>query len=174
MSHRPDRPPPLPSQVFERVVQLSGTDGRLVLWLAGIFAVLAAVQKDGIGALAGVVAAGAGAMELHGSQALRNGNPAGMSSLMRAQLLLLATILMYCAARILTFDLAAMEQQIAQHQEQFGSASFTAEQWTYLLPKVHYTSYTVLGLVAFVYQGLMLRFYARSRAAIEQALSGIA
>ena len=169
-----DTPPPLPSQVFERVVQLSGTDGRLVLWLGGVFAVLAAVRHDAIGAIAGVVAAGAGAIELHGSTVLRHGNPGGVALLIRAQYLLLATILLYCAARIQAFDAQALEAEVARQLEQWTSSGFTEEQLRYIFPRIYHISYAVLGFAALIYQGLMVRYYVRSRTAIEQALSGIA
>lgn len=173
MPARPDHPPPLPSQILERVIRLGGLDGRMVLWLAGFFAVLFAASHDAVGAAAGVLAAGAGAMELHGVSLLRNADPGGVRWLVRSQALLLVAVLAYAAARIWQMDLEILAGRITPDlDKRLEELAWSREQFAALALRVYQWGYGALALGSLIYQGLMMRFYARSRAAIEQALSG--
>src|SRR5215212_4806798 len=82
-AHRNDKPsmqqPPLLSEVtLVRVLRLARFDGMGALVLGGMFALVAAANRDFPFAAIGLLAAGAGAVELHGAALLREGEPRGM------------------------------------------------------------------------------------------------
>jgi hypothetical protein len=161
-------PPLLPFEVLARVVRLARTDGRLVLWLSGGFALLSAAGHDGIGAAAGVAAAGAGAIEMHGSGLLERGEGRGLDWVIRAQLLLLATILIYSAARLMHFDPELVKPFVtAELAEQIKQLNLTQDQFFRTLNLI---IYIVVAFVSLIYQGTMARYYASRRPAIKQAL----
>lgn len=171
MSARPSTPPPLPSEVLVRTIRLSNTKGRVVLWLSGVFALVAAAGHDAIGAAAGCAAAGAGAIELHGSGLLRKEEARGVDWLIRGQLLLLAIILIYAAMRLTHFDPEALRERITPEiNERLGQVGMTHDQFLDACRTLYQIFYAMLGFVALFYQGTMARYYARRRVIIHQAL----
>ena len=61
------QPPLLPSETLMRVLRLAKLDGMGVLLLGGLFALMAASGGEKPFAIIGLLAAGAGAIELHGA-----------------------------------------------------------------------------------------------------------
>lgn len=172
MSRR-STPPPLPREVLARTIRLASADGRLVLWLSGLCAVFAAAGHEVIGAIAGCAAAGAGAVELHGSTLLRQEDPRGVDWLIRGQLLLLAVILIYAAARLNLVDASVetlRERITPDMDEKLAQLGATREQVLQSYRTLHQLFYSLVGFVALIYQGAMARYYARRRATIHQAL----
>lgn len=168
MSARAIKPPPLPIEILERVIRVSSVDGRLVLWLSAFYAILCAGSQYALGAIAGVAAAGAGALEMHASTLLRRGNPAGMEFAIRGQLLLLGTILLYSAVRFYTLDATALRAQIPPDlQQQLEQGGVAVDQFVRTVAQL--ASLTI-GFVALIYQGGMIRYYIKRRPAVEQAL----
>src|SRR5690606_6677631 len=100
MAGKSDNPPPLPQAVYERVMLVSAVEGRITMALASVFALMAAANRDVVGAVAGCIAAGAGAMEIHGGLRLRAFDLRGMDWLVRSQMLLLVTILSYLGLQL--------------------------------------------------------------------------
>lgn len=171
MPSRP-KPAPTPQDIFARVVRLARIDGRIVLWLSGCFALLSAGAHDGIGAAAGCAAAGAGAMEVHGATLLTQGFSRGVDWLIRAQLILLATILIYVALRITQFDPQMISSRITPEiEERIREVAMTREQFLELCRLLSYIVYTIVGFVSLLYQGGMARYYAKRRGPIEAALA---
>lgn len=171
MFARRSTPPPLPSEVLARTLRLANADGRLVLWLSGLFAIFAAAGHDGIGAAAGCAAAGAGAIELHGCGLLRQEESRGVDWLIRGQLLLLATILIYAAMRLTHFDAESLRQRITPEiDDRISQVGMTRDQFLDACRTLYQIFYGLVGFVALVYQGTMARYYARRRAMIQQAL----
>lgn len=164
------QPPLLPDEVLLRVYQLARRDGFSVLIIASIFALFAAVAGDMSGALIGLSVAGAGALELQGCHLLREGEPRGLRWLFTSQLALMAVILVYCLLRLFNFDPELVEQTISpQMREIFTEAGYTTEMVKGLIQKIYYLTYSLVGIVTIIYQGMMARHYYRSRQAIQQA-----
>ncbi len=171
MPVRSPLPPPLPSEILARTLRLASVDGRLILWISGTFALFSAMGHDVVGAVAGCAAAGAGAMELHGATQLRTGEARGVDWMIRAQLLLLATILLYSATRLMTWNPELINERITPDiEERIAQFQMTREQFLEATKMLYQFMYAVVGFVALVYQGGMVRFYLRRRAAIRQAL----
>lgn len=141
-----------------------------MLIVAGIFSLLAALGGDFVGAITGLLVAGAGALELHGAALLNDGRFRGMNWLIGSQLFLLLTILGYCALRLFHLEIppvpADMEAVIEMSATQLGMTPGEYLQGLYRF---------VLFLVALLsvgYQGGMLVYYAKRRAAVASALDG--
>jgi hypothetical protein len=171
MPERRLKPPPLPSEVLAKVIRVGSIDGRLILWLSACFAIFAAAGHAGIPAIAGVAAAGAGAIELHGSTLLRQGFARGVDWLIRGQFVLLAVILFYSAYRIWSFDPQVLREQITPDiqrlLEQFG---LNEDQFIEQSKVATLLIATATGFGSLIYQSLMVRYYASRRHMIEQAL----
>ncbi len=147
-------------------------DGRVVLTLATVFALLAAASREPTGTIVGLLAAGAGAMELHGATRLREGDPTGMKWLVRSQLGLLVVIVGYCIARLMHFDEALIARAITPEiEQQFQQAGLGQEEIMPLFRTAYYATYVVVGMVTLFYQGAMARYYHRRRAAVAQDLA---
>ena len=165
-------PPPLPAEVLVRVLTVAARDGRILLFLAGGCALLSAAGHDGFGALIGLIVAGLGAVELHGVTLLQRGEPRGLDWLIRSQLLLLATILLYAAVKVSNFDEAAWNARITPEMlTQLDQINATREQFLDMLRFLYVGMYTLIGIVSIFYQGGMVFYYHRSRGAIAQALA---
>ncbi len=165
------KPPLLPIEILGRVTRLASADGRLVLWLSGCFALLSATGHDVVGAAAGCAAAGAGAVEVHGATLIRQGAARGLDWVIRGQLLLLASILIYSALRLLSFDPGLITSHITPDiQQKISQLGLTHEQFIAATRTLYMVIYAVVGFVSLIYQGGMIRYYVNRRSAVEQAL----
>lgn len=175
MSVRRSLPPPLPNEVLLRTIRTASIDGRLVLWLAGCGAFFCAARHEVLGAVAGIAAAGAGAIELHGATLLTNGEVRGVNWLVRAQLLLLATLLIYSAFSLNTFDAELVRKWITPElQKNIAEVGLTEDQYVRAVHVLYQALYVIVGCVALFYQSAMARFYSRRRHVIELALADAA
>ena len=154
-----------------RVWRLSSLDGRMLLIIATVFALLAAAAHDAPGAAAGVLAAGAGAMELHGSNRLREGDAEAVRWLIASQLGLLVVVLGYVTVRLTLLRPELIEERITpQIAAQFAAAGVSREAIPELVQQVARWAYGLLALGSCAYQGGMAWYFQRSRRAIRSAL----
>lgn len=162
-------PPLLPEETLHRVVRLARLDGLSVLVLGTMFAISAAAAKDVPFAAIGLLAAGAGAIELHGIALLREGQPRGMNWLVASQPFLFVVIVAYCALRVSHFEVPPLPDKLRE------LAEFSAQQWRMSLPEYFrmINSLTALGVtvVSFFYQGAMTIYYWRRREPVRRALT---
>jgi hypothetical protein len=170
-------PPLLPEQVLVRVYSLARRNGWSIVLIAGISALLQAAGRDTLGAITGLLAAGAGAMEVHGAGLLGHGQRRGTGWLIRAELLLLVIVIGYCILRLLhpnydemrlafhaTLDVPGMREKWKEAQR----LGITEDQY---LGLVHHLTFVVLAFATLAYQGGMALYYARRRRAVDLALS---
>ena len=167
----PKAPPILPEITLQRVLRVARFDGISMAAIAGLFALVSASNHDVNGALIGVLIAGAGGMELHGAARLHGGAADGMRWLIGSQFCVLLVILGYVTWRLGHPDpllQAAFraslkdEQRLALQQVGMTEAEF-----------IRFGSrmvYFGVGLMTLLYQSGMMIYYARRRAAVEQAL----
>jgi len=166
-------PPPLPHEILLRVWRLASLDGRMLLIIATVFAMLAAIAHDAPGAAAGVLAAGAGAMELHGANRLNTGDANGMRWLVTSQLGLLAVIFGYIAVRLLLLDAEMIDERIPPEvAARFAEAGIPREAVPEFVQRVGRIAYSLLALGSLAYQGGMALYFHRRRKAVRQALGG--
>lgn len=164
-------PPPLPQDVFARVLRVAWTDGRMLLIIAGIFAMFAASMREATGTIAGVLAAGAGALELHGVNLLQRGDARALRWLVLSQVLLFLVICGYVAARLATFDPQVVERFISPEIEaQFLAAGIEREGIVPMMKRFYQIGYGVLLVASLAYQGGMAWYFLRRRGAVRRAL----
>ena len=165
------QPPPfLPEETFARVCRVARFDGLSVLLVAGFFALLSAVAGEAVGALIGLLAAGAGAIELHGRTLLHHGERRGMSWLVGSQLFLLVVLLGYCALQLLRARLPALPAEAdALLQADADQLGMTKSEFLLLFNRMLYGGFAIVTLV---YQGGMALYYLRRRAAVDRVLAG--
>ncbi len=177
------KPPPLPAQVLTRVLRLSGFDAYALIYIAGGFALISAIGRDGVGALVGGLAVGAGLIELHGRRRLRASDISGVNWLVRSQVLLLANILSYVAYQIYHYDpqpmLALIEESFATAQRMQGMAPASLPEMLgmtkpELLARAKATAhlaYMSIGVASVFFQGGLAYYYHRKGPVIARALS---
>ncbi len=164
------RPPPfLPEETLIRVLRLAKFDGVSALVLGALFALVSAASGQLPFTAIGLLAAGAGAIELHGAELIRQGEPRGMNWLIASQGLMLLVIFSYCGMRLWLIAPAATPE----HFQELFTAS--AAQWgmsldDYLQVLNRLTALAV-ALVGIGFQGGMARYYWRRRQPIAQALA---
>jgi hypothetical protein len=170
-------PPVLPVETLRRVLRIAKFDGISMLALAGLFAVASAALADFKGAFIGIVIAGAGACELHGTSLLTAGEPRGVRWLVGSQLYLLIVVLAYVAWRLLSYDPEQVRRLLEpllhtpEMQAQLEVTGATEEDVRNMLRLVYHVSYGAVGLVTLIYQGGLARYYHNRRAVIATALA---
>lgn len=173
----PAKPPPIPALAYERVIKVARFDGYFIMLLAGVGALAAAAGGDVIQCVAACFAAGTGAMEIHGSRMLRDYDEDGVNWLVSAQLLLMLVIVAYAIYRITHFDMAWWRATFEHSYDTFLGPKHPLTEMVLSDPKFpqlcklsNVFAFGCLGIVTCLYQGMMARYYFRSRAAIAQAL----
>ena len=162
-------PPLLPEETLLRVLRVARLDGTSVLVIAGVFALISALAGDGLGAIVGLLVAGAGAIELHGATLIEHGESRGMDWLVGSQLFLLATVVGYCALQLLRPRLpefpAELDALLQQNADQLGMTK-----QDFVLLAFNRFIYGAVALLTVVYQGGMALYYWNRRDAVTRAL----
>jgi hypothetical protein len=163
------QPPLLPAETLVRVLRLAKLDGMSVLLIAGVFALLAATAGDFPGAIVGLLAAGAGAVELHGVSLIEERESRGIDWLIGSQLFLLLSILAYCAVRMAHLELPPVPEMfvpvIEASAQQLG---MTREEYMTFVQRL---GLQVVAIVSIFYQGGMALYYYRRRDPVIRALA---
>jgi hypothetical protein len=166
-----NRSPPSPEKTLARVLKLAKFEGITVLVIGSGGALLSALMGDWLGAVVGVLVAGAGAVECHGGNLLRDGQARGLNWLVRSQLLLLNIILLYIAIRLLTLIFGGVN---AVTSEGFRSLMASFDRWELSDQKQFVQQfklfYALIAALTLVYQGGMALYYHRRRSIIREAL----
>lgn len=172
------KPPPLPIDVFQRVLRVASFDGRLLVAIAGTFALLSAMNHVLPQTVVGVIASGWGIAEIHGANKLGNGDPRGLDWMIWSQLGLMLTIFFYAGWMMTHFDAMEMLGSLPprsrdQFELIFQNAGISEMEKPAYLRSLMTFVYSIVALVTFLVQGLMARFYHRSRPAIETVVFGV-
>ena len=163
------QPPLLPEETLVRVLRLANLDGLGSLVLGTVFALMAAGAHDVPFAVIGLLAAGAGAVELHGASLLRRGEERGMTWLIASQPFLLLVIWCYCGLRLAHFEAPPLPEGLSE------LATVSAAQWNLSVADyfrvLNTITVAVLAVVALGYQGGMTIYYWQRRGPVTRALS---
>jgi hypothetical protein len=171
------QPPLLPDSVVSRVQMVARRNGLSIVFIAGLAALLKAAGHDTRGAIACLLATGAGLMEMHGGTLLQRHDPRGVGWMIRGELCLLFVILGYCTLQLLNPNFTEMQLalQAALKLDWFKAQwaeiqrlGITEDEY---LRMVHVTSQVVLALVSVGYQGGMALYYSLKRKRVELALA---
>jgi hypothetical protein len=172
------KPPPLPGDILKRVILVASVDGRLLLVTLGALAIMFAMGGNVAGALLCVLAAGTGAMELHGAGLLGGGESRGMDWLVRAQLLLMVLILFFTGWQLTHYDPAfyaahsdeMFERLPGWYKKMLDDNGMTRTDLPMLLKAGYMMFFTTVGCATVAYQGLLARYYHRRRIPVAIAL----
>lgn len=163
------QPPLLPEETLVRVLRIARFDGLGALILGALFALMAAAAQEGPFAVIGLLAAGAGAIELHGVSLLREGEVRGLRWLIASQPFLLLVIWSYCGLRLVHFEMPPLTDGLVQ------LAAVSAQQWGMTVDDYFRTlnaiTIAVLAFIALVYQASMTIYYLRRRGPVAKALA---
>lgn len=163
------QPPLLPEETLARVYRVARVDGAGILFVAAFFACVAAISGDYLGAIAGLLVAGCGAMELHGTGLLRQGEERSVTWLVGSQFFLLVSILAYCAVRLLSLEIPPIPEELRPMVEMSAAqAKLTVDEY---LRTVYRLGLWLVALVSLLYQGGMMLYYLRRRDAVYRALA---
>ncbi len=162
------QPPLLPEEALLRVLRVSRANGMSVALVSGLFAVLAATSGDYVGAIAGLVVAGAGAMEVHGGTLLNHYDLRGSRWLVSSQAVCLLGILVYCAVRLVFVQIPPLPEEvnalIAADARQLG---MTSEEF---VRKTYVAGFILIAVLSVFYQGGMAIYYLRRKRSVAQAI----
>ena len=172
-------PPLLPSEVVIRIIRVARVNGTGVLVIAGAFALMSAADHQVMPALLGLLVALSGAAEIHGAGNIARGRADGVGWLVGSQIFLLLVILGYCGYRLAFPDMTELREfvngdlntQMAQSGMDFktkmAESGLTVEEG---IKALYSFWYTTIAISTVIYQGLMARYYAKRRGAVEIAL----
>lgn len=179
-------PPPSPPQkALQRVRAIARLDSIGIMVLAGLSLLLGLLLLEPMGVAISALAFLAGVMEWRGLGALRRGEgETGMKRLVRAQLFLLAVILVYCARCILSFDAGFLHDEIIPELNQWLPAllgitfdEFLRESGMTVADLVAQARmafmvfYGAVAVVSIAFQGGLALFYRRRTSLVIAALA---
>jgi hypothetical protein len=159
----------LPIEALTRVIRVSRGHGTMMLAISGGFAVLAALSGDTVGAAAGLLVAGAGAMERHGSMLLEAEDIRGIRWAAMAELFAMFAILAYCQVRMITVDVTMLRAAVTDElKAQLALNGIGVDEFLHYLNRIVFFA---VAATTVIYQGGMALYYLRRRRAVEVALA---
>ncbi len=139
---------------------------------AGFCTLVSLILGEWIGVFIGVMITFAGVLELHGRTRLQRGDIAGLSWLIRAQVLILAIVGLYAFRNLLAFDEAALLAEITPElRNAISQLGISMADFQALMKPAYYGFYlTVIG-VTLLFQGGLAIYYASRRPQINKAFA---
>lgn len=165
------QPPPLPTDVLQRVVTIARLDGLSVVGIATLGVIVAAAMGDRTGTLIGAGVAAAGCVELAGVRALRQSRAGGVNALVASQLMLLLLIWSYVGLRLWSGTDAMINQVLTPERlARIARLGVDTRLLDELLRRTLPLTYGVIALATLGYQGGLALFYHHKRGAIRAAI----
>ncbi|MDB6126409.1 MAG: hypothetical protein JWM35_305 [Verrucomicrobia bacterium] len=165
----PALPPLLSAETLDRVVRHARINGMWVLVGSTTLALLSAAGGEVPKVAVWLLAAGTGAMALHGGALLNQGYSRGINWLVSAQLFCLAFILAYCGWQLRHADLAPLrEAMTAEMRASVKQTGLTDEEFLLLSYRL---TYALFAFIATLYLGCMTLYYQRRRSVVIAALT---
>lgn len=159
-------------KVLRRVLLISVIDAWSVIAISALGSLLALVLGDFSGVFVGLLVIIAGVMELRGRARLVRRDAKGMRLLVRAQLFLLAVILVYCVSRLGSFDAeTAMANLTPDMQAALTEAGITRADVLPLVRIAFYTAYGTVAVVSIFFQGGLALYYRSRTPLVTEALA---
>jgi hypothetical protein len=169
------KPPPLPAETLRRILRVARLDGISLMVVASLTALVSLGIGDVVGMVVGVLVAIGGWIELSGRRQLLRGEADGMRRLVRAQLVVLNVILVYCARMLLSFDLETAMGALTSYTGLLAELGVDLAPVMPLirsyLPLGVYALYGTVALAALIYQGGLAVYYRRRTATVTLALA---
>ena len=166
------KPPPLPEETLRRVLRVANFNGKSVVILAALGAVISLLMGDFVGTAVGALVAYGGWVELAGRKQVSGGDAEGMKKMISAQWLVLGPVLVYCVTRLVSFDSeTALGMIPSDMRTELLSAGVDLNAIMSLVKLTFYLTYSIFAFVTLLYQGGMARYYRRRIPIVQQALA---
>jgi hypothetical protein len=171
------QPPLTPEETLSRVLRAARLDGRSVLVVSGLFALISLVAGDIFGAVIGLLVCSAGAIELRGRAWLLAGETRGIRWLIGSQVWLLAVVLTYVLWQLRSYNPVLARQLILPiahsgvMQPMLEAMGMNDAELLRQLRSVYLTAYMIAGVLSFCFQGGLALYYRNRRAAVTTALA---
>jgi hypothetical protein len=163
---------PAPEEVLRRVLKVSRLNGWSVAIFAGLCSLVTLVSGDPVGVSVGLLVTLGGALEVRGHRMLQHGDAAGMKWLVRSQLVVLGTIWVYAATRLVSFDAELLSELITPDlRASLNEVGLTTEDILPLVRRFFYLLYGSVMAATLIYQGGLALYYRRRTALVAQALA---
>lgn len=141
--------------------------------IAGACTVISLLVGSWIGVTVGVLVTSAGVIELRGRRRLMGRDVRGVGFLVAAQVIILATIVVYAAANLLRYDEAALIAQLTpRHHDLLARAGLSVADLRPMLKPFHLALYSTVIGVTVLFQGGLALFYHSRKPQLVQALCG--
>ena len=139
-----------------------------MLVVAGLFAILTALSGDRVGAIAGLLVAGAGALERHGGMLLSHGDTRGLNWAIAGEMFAMVSILAYCQVRLVNVDLETLRMAVTEPmKQQLAAEGIGIDEFLLVMNRAVFVT---LAILTVFYQGGLAFYYSRRRHAIAQTL----
>jgi len=159
-------------QVLLRILKISRLNGWSVALFAGFCTLITLLLGDVTGIVVGALVTGAGLWEVRGNRLLARGQAEGMRWLIRAQLFLLAVILIYASSRIFSLGRELTHANLSPEMRSLLTQSgLEPNEVLPLLRTVISSFYGAVMLATCLYQGGLAFYYHRRKALVEQAIA---
>ena len=166
-------PAPTPAEkILKRVLLISALDAWSGIALSSLGILLALALGDYSSVAVGLLIVAAGIIELRGRRRLLRRNADGMRLLVRAQMFLLAVILVYCASRLGSFDQGMVLDNLTPELEALLKENGLER--ADIVPAVRMMFYVGYGTVAFLtllFQGGLALYYRSRTPKVFEALA---
>ena len=161
-----------PEKILHRVLVVAAVDGWSVAVLAVLGSLASLLLGDLSGVFVGLLVFIAGYTELRGRRRLKRGDATGMQLLVRAQLLLLSVILVYCVSRLGSFDAeTVMSNLTPELQAALADAGVARADILPLVRTAFYATYITVVVVSIIFQGGLVLYYRSRTGAVRLALA---
>ncbi|MFA5265614.1 MAG: hypothetical protein WC378_17480 [Opitutaceae bacterium] len=151
--------PPLLASPLPRMIRIARIDGWSIFGVAFLFGVISIWQGELTGAVGGIIAAAAGAVEVYGARQLSLRKIEGLGWLVASQLGLLTAIDCYCAWKLTHPAIGALKASLPGFVGELVASS--GQSLDELLRLVYPLTYVTLAIVSLFYQGGMAFYYLR-------------
>ena len=158
---------------LRRVLFISAMDGWSVALFAGLCTFISLLGFEWIGIFIGGIITACGVLELRGRRQIIDGNAGGLKWLVRAQVIILVTVLLYASENLLAYNEAALLAEITPEiRNAMSQAGISFNDLRPMLKPVYFGLYlTVIGLTILFQGGLALYYQSRRTkvaAAVEE------
>ncbi|CAM2848292.1 hypothetical protein [Rariglobus hedericola] len=157
---------------LRRVLVIAAIDGWSVALFAGLCTVISLLMGEWIGVFIGAIITSCGVLELRGRKQLITGKADGMKWLVRAQVIILATILLYSLENMLAYDEAALLAQLTPEMRSYLSQSgISVDDLRPMIKPVFFGFYLIVMGVTLLFQGGLALYYKSRKAKVTAALA---
>lgn len=159
-------------QTLRRILKISRLNGWSVAWFAGFCTLITLLFGDVTGIVVGALVTASGLWEVRGNRLLARGRADGMRWLVRAQLFLLAVILIYASIRVVSLGHELTPANLSPDMRSLlNQAGLEPNEVLPLVRKIMWSFYGAVMLATCLYQGGLALYYHRRTGLVEQALS---